>query len=147
MTVIFWQILNIGQIVRPGGMERPTDSFKETHNLVLANEDTYFGGLVSNLQVNLYYMHSMQVYNILSCYVDHHSHWAVEELFWLQNQVDLKDKKKKRFEIYQVAELMASMAKNRRLSCCKVVEVIAETTSPLLPIEQLLSTVPSQRVC
>ncbi|XP_028554709.1 protein TIC 62, chloroplastic isoform X4 [Dendrobium catenatum] len=37
-------------IVRPGGMERPTDSFKETHNLVLAKEDTYFGGLVSNLQ-------------------------------------------------------------------------------------------------
>jgi hypothetical protein len=35
-------------------MERPTDSFKETHNLVLAKEDTYFGGLVSNLQVNFY---------------------------------------------------------------------------------------------
>ncbi|PWA73698.1 NAD(P)-binding Rossmann-fold superfamily protein [Artemisia annua] len=38
-------------IVRPGGMERPTDSFKETHNLTLATEDTLFGGLVSNLQV------------------------------------------------------------------------------------------------
>lgn len=38
-------------IVRPGGMERPTDSFKETHNLTLAQEDTLFGGLVSNLQV------------------------------------------------------------------------------------------------
>ncbi|KAJ8621043.1 hypothetical protein MRB53_029572 [Persea americana] len=38
-------------IVRPGGMERPTDAYKETHNLVLANEDTYFGGQVSNLQV------------------------------------------------------------------------------------------------
>ncbi|GKC70048.1 hypothetical protein Tco_1115931 [Tanacetum coccineum] len=32
-------------------MERPTDSFKETHNLTLATEDTLFGGLVSNLQV------------------------------------------------------------------------------------------------
>ncbi|XP_021731638.1 protein TIC 62, chloroplastic-like [Chenopodium quinoa] len=32
-------------------MERPTDSFKETHNLTLAQEDTLFGGLVSNLQV------------------------------------------------------------------------------------------------
>jgi hypothetical protein len=41
---------------------------------------------------------------------------------------------------------MAAMAKNRRLSYCKAVEVIAETTAPLLPIEQLLSTVPSQRV-
>lgn len=38
-------------IVRPGGMERPTDSFKETHNLTIATEDTLFGGLVSNLQV------------------------------------------------------------------------------------------------
>ncbi|XP_076920123.1 protein TIC 62, chloroplastic-like isoform X2 [Bidens hawaiensis] len=38
-------------IVRPGGMERPTDSFKETHNLTLSLEDTLFGGLVSNLQV------------------------------------------------------------------------------------------------
>lgn len=39
------------QIVRPGGMERPTDSFKETHNITLSEEDTLFGGLVSNLQV------------------------------------------------------------------------------------------------
>ncbi|CAO2813431.1 unnamed protein product [Amaranthus hypochondriacus] len=38
-------------IVRPGGMERPTDSFKETHNMTLAQEDTLFGGQVSNLQV------------------------------------------------------------------------------------------------
>uniref|UniRef100_A0A0E0M4V3 NAD(P)-binding domain-containing protein n=1 Tax=Oryza punctata TaxID=4537 RepID=A0A0E0M4V3_ORYPU len=38
-------------IVRPGGMERPTDAFKETHNLVVAVEDSYVGGLVSNLQV------------------------------------------------------------------------------------------------
>ncbi|CAN6447979.1 unnamed protein product [Victoria cruziana] len=38
-------------IVRPGGMERPTDDFKLTHNMVIASADTYFGGLVSNLQV------------------------------------------------------------------------------------------------
>ncbi|KAL3614142.1 hypothetical protein CASFOL_042216 [Castilleja foliolosa] len=38
-------------IVRPGGMERPTDSFKETHNITLSEEDTLFGGQVSNLQV------------------------------------------------------------------------------------------------
>lgn len=44
------------QIVRPGGMERPTDSYKETHNILLSEEDTLFGGQVSNLQVftNLY---------------------------------------------------------------------------------------------
>lgn len=39
------------QIVRPGGMERPTDAYKETHNITLSVEDTLFGGLVSNLQV------------------------------------------------------------------------------------------------
>lgn len=39
------------QIVRPGGMERPTDSYKETHNIALSQEDTLFGGQVSNLQV------------------------------------------------------------------------------------------------
>ncbi|KAI3446066.1 hypothetical protein Pfo_002731 [Paulownia fortunei] len=81
-------------IVRPGGMERPTDSYKETHNITLSEEDTLFGGQVSNLQV---------------------------------------------------AELMACMAKNRNLSYCKVVEVIAETTAPLTPIEELLKKIPSQR--
>lgn len=39
------------QIVRPGGMERPTDTYKETHNTTLSQEDTLFGGQVSNLQV------------------------------------------------------------------------------------------------
>lgn len=81
-------------IVRPGGMERPTDAYKETHNITLSNEDTLFGGQVSNLQV---------------------------------------------------AELMAFMAKNRKLSHCKVVEVIAETTAPLLPMGELLSRIPPQR--
>ncbi|XP_058758080.1 protein TIC 62, chloroplastic-like [Vicia villosa] len=38
-------------IVRPGGMERPTDAYKETHNVTLSTEDTLFGGQVSNLQV------------------------------------------------------------------------------------------------
>ncbi|WCJ33843.1 NAD(P)-binding Rossmann-fold superfamily protein [Euphorbia peplus] len=81
-------------IVRPGGMERPTDAFKETHNLTLSVEDTLFGGLVSNLQI---------------------------------------------------AELLAFMAKNRELSYCKVVEVIAETTAPLTPMDKLLQKIPSQR--
>eukprot|EP01025_Chloroclados_australasicus_P006166 TRINITY_DN1200_c0_g1_i2.p1 TRINITY_DN1200_c0_g1~~TRINITY_DN1200_c0_g1_i2.p1 ORF type:complete len:476 (-),score=56.17 TRINITY_DN1200_c0_g1_i2:245-1672(-) len=38
-------------IIRPGGMERPTDKFKETHNVRLAPKDTLFGGLVSRLQI------------------------------------------------------------------------------------------------
>ena len=33
-------------IVRPGGMERPTDSYKETHNVRLSRADTLFGGQV-----------------------------------------------------------------------------------------------------
>uniref|UniRef100_A0A7N0T265 NAD(P)-binding domain-containing protein n=1 Tax=Kalanchoe fedtschenkoi TaxID=63787 RepID=A0A7N0T265_KALFE len=82
-------------IVRPGGMERPTDAYKETHNITLAEEDTLFGGQVSNLQV---------------------------------------------------AELLAFMAKNRRLSYCKVVEVIAETTAPLRPMDELLVKIPYQRL-
>uniref|UniRef100_A0A2P2K8W1 Protein TIC 62ic isoform X1 n=1 Tax=Rhizophora mucronata TaxID=61149 RepID=A0A2P2K8W1_RHIMU len=82
-------------IVRPGGMERPTDAYKETHNITLSEEDTLFGGQVSNLQV---------------------------------------------------AELMAFMAKNRELSYCKVVEVIAETTAPLTPMDKLLTKIPSQRI-
>lgn len=33
-------------IVRPGGMERPTDEYKRTHNVTLAPKDTLFGGQV-----------------------------------------------------------------------------------------------------
>lgn len=80
-------------IVRPGGMERPTDAFKETHNTTLSLEDTLFGGQVSNLQV---------------------------------------------------AELMACIAKNPGLSYYKVLEVIAETTAPLTPLEDLLTKIPSK---
>ncbi|XP_022952976.1 protein TIC 62, chloroplastic [Cucurbita moschata] len=81
-------------IVRPGGMERPTDTFKETHNTTVSPEDTLFGGLVSNLQVS---------------------------------------------------ELMACIAKNPGLSCYKVIEVIAETTAPLTPLEDLLTKIPSKK--
>ncbi|CAN8269049.1 unnamed protein product [Cochlearia groenlandica] len=82
-------------IVRPGGMERPTDAYKETHNLTLSLDDTLFGGQVSNLQV---------------------------------------------------AELLACMAKNPQLSFSKIVEVVAETTAPLTPIEKLLEKIPSKRL-
>ena len=37
-------------IVRPGGMERPTDSYKETHNVRLSKADTLFGGQVRLLR-------------------------------------------------------------------------------------------------
>lgn len=40
---------------------------------------------------------------------------------------------------------MACIAKNRDLSYCKVVEVIAQTTAPLTPMEELLKKIPSQR--
>jgi hypothetical protein len=33
-------------IVRPGGMERPKDDYKESHNLVIKPRDTIFGGQV-----------------------------------------------------------------------------------------------------
>jgi uncharacterized protein YbjT (DUF2867 family) len=38
-------------IIRPGGMERPKDDYKETHAVVLAPRDTYFGSQISRLQV------------------------------------------------------------------------------------------------
>ena len=38
-------------IVRPGGMEKPTDSYKRTHNVRLATRDKLFGAQVSRLQV------------------------------------------------------------------------------------------------
>jgi NAD(P)H-binding len=33
-------------IVRPGGMERPTDDYENTHNVRLSKEDTMWGGQV-----------------------------------------------------------------------------------------------------
>ena len=41
---------------------------------------------------------------------------------------------------------MAFMAKNRSLSYCKVIEVVAETTAPLTPMGELLGQIPSQHV-
>lgn len=38
-------------IVRPGGMERPTDSYKDTHNTVIYPRDSMFSGQISRLQV------------------------------------------------------------------------------------------------
>ncbi|KAK9844034.1 hypothetical protein WJX81_002489 [Elliptochloris bilobata] len=38
-------------VVRPGGMERPKDDYKDTHNVRLALRDTEFGGQVSRWQV------------------------------------------------------------------------------------------------
>lgn len=38
-------------IVRPGGMEKPTDAFEQTHNMKLHRPSTQFGGLISRKQV------------------------------------------------------------------------------------------------
>ena len=38
-------------IVRPGGMERPGDDWKDTHNVRVGPRDQLFGGQVSRLQV------------------------------------------------------------------------------------------------
>lgn len=38
-------------IVRPGGMERPKDDHKLTHNVALSGRDKLFGGTVSRLQI------------------------------------------------------------------------------------------------
>lgn len=46
----------------------------------------------------------------------------------------------------QVAELMACMVTNKKLSYCKIVEVIAETIAPLLPMEELLAKIKSKQV-
>lgn len=40
---------------------------------------------------------------------------------------------------------MACIAKNRGISYFKVVEVVAETTVPLTPLEELLAKIPSER--
>ena len=39
-------------IVRPGGMEKPTDEFENTHNMKLHLPSTKFGGLVSRKQIS-----------------------------------------------------------------------------------------------
>lgn len=39
-------------IVRPGGMERPTDDYYKEHAMVIKEEDTQFGGQVSRTQVS-----------------------------------------------------------------------------------------------
>ena len=38
-------------IVRPGGMEKPTDEYKKTNNVRLSTANKLFGGQVSRLQV------------------------------------------------------------------------------------------------
>jgi uncharacterized protein YbjT (DUF2867 family) len=38
-------------IVRPGGMEKPTDDYEKTHNITLHPADSIFGGQISRRQV------------------------------------------------------------------------------------------------
>lgn len=78
-------------IVRPGGMERPTDTYKDTHNVRLAGRDTTFSGQVSRLQI---------------------------------------------------AELITECCSCPDLALNKCVEVVAETTAPLVDYDELLAEVP-----
>ncbi|KAG2438644.1 hypothetical protein HXX76_005191 [Chlamydomonas incerta] len=74
-------------IVRPGGMERPTDDYKKTHNLTVKPRDSTFGGQVSRLQV---------------------------------------------------AELVAAACANPAVAENKVLELVAETTAPPVPLDSLM---------
>ena len=38
-------------IIRPGGMEKPTDDFEQTHNMKIHRPSTQFGGLISRKQI------------------------------------------------------------------------------------------------
>ena len=75
-------------IVRPGGMERPTDEYKLTHNVKILPRDSIFGGQVSRLQI---------------------------------------------------AELVAAAVANPELAENKCLEVVAESTAPLMQYEDLLN--------
>ncbi|KAF9609998.1 hypothetical protein IFM89_019638 [Coptis chinensis] len=123
-------------IVRPGGMERPTDAYKETHNVSLSKEDTLFGGQVSNLQLRFQKNFMGGSGQTLGC---------IDQFNGLT------------YILGEILDLLTSLSlsgcrthgihdKNRDLSYCKVVEVIAETTAPLSPFGELLSKIPSQWV-
>lgn len=147
-------------------MERPTDAFKETHNITLSQEDTLFGGLVSNLQVSHMEVFSVEnsclssLHNIClssRCNMDiwRLSSHPLEFYLSLNLFTDLIFSSVNHELLclsafllcihLQVAELMAVMVKNLELSYCKVVEVVAETTAPLTPMEELLAKIPSKR--
>lgn len=51
LTTGVLNVASTGAQVRPGGMERPQDDYKLTHNVTLSPRDTRFGGQVSRLQV------------------------------------------------------------------------------------------------
>lgn len=79
-------------------MERPTDTYKETHNMRIADRDTTFEGQVSRLQI---------------------------------------------------AELTAACCSNPDIAFGKCMEVVAETSAPLLDLTDLLegATVEVTKVC
>lgn len=61
-----------------------------------------------------------------------------------RKKIIIKRKKRQFYFSFQVAELMACIAKNPDLSYYKVLEVIAETTAPLISLEDLLRKIPSK---
>jgi hypothetical protein len=109
-------------------MERPTDSYKETHNLALAEADKLFGGQVSNLQVfdfGQFLKSTAQAKETAEINVP-----GLKPMFPVDG-------------LNQVAELIASIVKNADISKDKIVEVVAETTAPLRPIRELLEEIPA----
>ena len=137
-------------IVRPGGMERPQDDYKNTHNLVLQTRDKMFGGQVSRLQVA----------ELIGA--------AVANPSLAENKVyptDTAVKHPHRTIIASASSLVAKVAlifgllyhcqsalEERQVlhdcsACCmcvKVLEIVAETTAPARSLEELLEQQPSE---
>jgi hypothetical protein len=116
-------------IVRPGGMERPTDSYKETHNTVLYPRDSMFGGQVSRLQVRMGALRMsertvrMRPTPAIGCVEPA----ASRNSRWLQ-----------------VAELIATCVANSDLSANKTIEIVASDTVPPRPLEEQLMEAPQE---
>eukprot|EP00967_Tisochrysis_lutea_P100039 scaffold148915_cov18-Tisochrysis_lutea.AAC.2 len=105
-------------ILRPGGMERPTDSYKETHNLKLSPKNTTFGGQVSRLQV------AELVGAVLNNPELSANKWVACVPF--------------RSAYTVIAGRIPGLWLARLLSAHRVLEVTAETTAPRISLEELL---------
>lgn len=103
-------------------MERPTDSHKKTHNVILSPRDTTFGGTVSRLQVRRRAANGS---------------WAwkgrrVGRAGGEGQVVAAAQGAQGAFALPQVAELVGTILINPDLAENKVLEVTSETTAPKL---------------
>jgi hypothetical protein len=138
-------------IVRPGGMERPTDDYKKTHNLVLKPRDSTFGGQVRHaLQ-----QHEESQHPALCCVpasAGMHSAWqsSVVCRFVLTPHESLRsvlvfcNESPPQVSRLQVAELVTATLINPDLATNKCLELVAETTAPAVSLEQLLEAMPQE---